>query len=93
MVLKDATVACVGVDRELGIGQPSREVGRVLAGHHPVVVAVGDEHCLRNAREICRLLDAPAVDSLEMGPERGDRDRLVSVLLPLLQPVQEGSRR
>src|SRR3954468_23356206 len=87
--LEHATVAGVGVEDELAVGESLVDVNGVLGGHHPVALAVHDEHRLVNAREVGGLLPAPSVDCFELGAEGADGDGLVSVLGAFLQARQE----
>src|SRR3954466_15603405 len=87
--LEHAAVPGVGVDEELAVGESSVEVDGVLGRHHPVALAVEDEHRLVDAREVRGLLLGPSVDGLELGAERADGDGLVAVVLAFLEPSQE----
>ena len=82
-------MACVGVDHQITARQAPSEVDRVDRRHHPVALAVRDEHGLVNDREVDRLGLAPAVDGLELGAIGPERNRLVAVLGALLQACQE----
>src|SRR5215207_2349751 len=59
--LEDTAVARVGVDDEVTVRESSVEVDGVAGGHHPVVVAVHDEHGSVDGREVRGLLQAPPV--------------------------------
>src|SRR5438270_10255638 len=87
--LEDAPMACVGVNHQITVRQAPHEVDRVRRRHHPVALAVRNEHGLVNDREIDRLGLAPAVDGLELGAIGPERNRLVAVLGSLLQACQE----
>jgi hypothetical protein len=50
VVLKDASVPGIRIDRQLGIRQTASHVGRMAAVDHQVTVAIGDENGLRNDR-------------------------------------------
>jgi hypothetical protein len=56
--LEDAAVPGVGVDHQVAVGQAPGQVDRVLGGHHPVALAVGDEHGLVDDREVLRLISS-----------------------------------
>src|SRR5215207_5564053 len=83
--LEDVAMACVRVNHQLTVRQASRQVDRVLRRHHPVALAVRDEHGLANDGEVGRMLQAPAVDRLELGPIGPEGYRLVPVRGALLQ--------
>src|SRR5215211_8694394 len=62
--LEDAAVTGVGVDDQLGpLDAPMQVLGEDR-GHHPVVVAVGDEGGLRDLRQIVRRAASPLLDRL-----------------------------
>src|SRR3954466_4659137 len=74
--LEHAAVPGVGVDDELAVGQSSVEVDGVRGGgHHPVAVAVHDEHRLADAREVGGLLLTPSVMALSCA--RKERTEMV----------------
>src|SRR5829696_9127236 len=87
--LEHPAVPGVGVNDELAVGQSPVEVDGVLGGHHPVALAVEDEHRLADPRELGGLLLTPSVDGLELGAERAHGDPLVAVVSTFLQPCQE----
>src|SRR5215216_1450424 len=87
--LEHPAVPGVGIDDELAVRESSVELDGVLAGHHPVALAVEDEHRLVDAREVGGLLPTPSVDGLELGAERAHRDGLVAVVRAFLQACQE----
>ena len=58
-----------------------------------VLVAIGNQHRLLDARQVVRRLAAPRMDRLQLGGESPDRDRLDPVMGALLQPSQEIARR
>jgi len=86
VVLEDAAVSGIGVDRQPAVRQSTSQVPRVGGGHHSVMVAVRHEHRLLDARQVARLLPAPAVDGLEVRSERSDGDGLVPVVGALPDP-------
>src|SRR6266511_213235 len=87
--LEDAAVPRVGIDLELAVRQALGQVDRVERRHHAVVIAVGNEDWLLDGGQIGRLLHTPGVNGLELGAKGYDRNRLVAVLGPLLQPLDE----
>ncbi len=87
--LEDAAVAGVGVDDELGAGDAAVHVLGQHGGHHPVVVAVGDQGRLGDRRQVGGSRAAPLLDRLELRLERLHRDRGVPVDGALLEPVDE----
>lgn len=50
--LEDAAVAGVGVDHEVGVREPLRQIQRVAGGDHPVALAVGDQDRLVDHRQV-----------------------------------------
>src|SRR5215207_10808655 len=87
--LEHAAVPRVGIDDELAVRESSVELGGVLGGHHPVALAVHDQHGLADAREVRGLLLTPSVDGLELGAKRAYGDGLVAVVRAFLPPGQE----
>src|SRR6266498_5451618 len=87
--LEDAAVPRVGIDLELAVRQALGQVDRVERRHHAVVIAVGNEDWLLDGGQIGRLLHTPGVNGLELGAKGYERNRLVAVLGPLLQPLDE----
>src|SRR5215211_4837311 len=73
--LEDAAVAGVGVDDQLGALDAPVQVLGESRGHHPVVVAVGDEGGLGELRKVVRRAAAPLLDRLQLRPERLQLDR------------------
>jgi hypothetical protein len=68
-------VAGVGVDDQLGsLDAPVQVLGE-CRGHHPVVVAVGDESGLGELRQVVRRATAPLLDRLQLRPECLQLDR------------------
>src|SRR5947207_1945794 len=67
--LEHPAVPGVGIEDELAVRESSIEIDGVLGGHHPVALAVHDEHWLVDAREVPGLLKPPAVDGLQLGAE------------------------
>src|SRR5947207_10250789 len=64
--LEDAAVPGVGVDDQLGTLDAPVQVLRENRGHHPVVVAVGDEGGLGDLRQIVRRAASPLLDRLQL---------------------------
>jgi hypothetical protein len=60
VMLEDAAVPGVGVDDELDVRQATAEVDRVLGGHHPVVIAVGDQRGLPYDGQVRGRLEPPS---------------------------------
>jgi hypothetical protein len=87
--LEDAAVAGVGINHQLTVRHALSQVDRVLRRHHPVALAVRNEHGLANDREVGSMLQAPPVDGLELGAIGPEGYRLVPVLCALLQACQE----
>src|SRR5439155_14232473 len=87
--LEDAAVPGVGIDLELAVRQAFGQVNRVGRRHHAVVIAVCDEDWLLDGRQVGRRLHPPGMDGPKLGAEGSDRDRLVAILGPLLQPLDE----
>src|SRR5438034_2820366 len=90
--LEDAAVAGVGVDDQLGsLDAPVQVLGE-SRGHHPVVVAVGDQGGLGELRQVVRRAAAPLLDRLQLRLQRLQLDRGVTVDRSLLEPVDERAR-
>ena len=89
MELEDAAVSGVGVDHQVAVRQAPGQVERVRGGHHPVALAVGDEHGLVDAGQVLRSLETPAVDRGELGEVGLEGDCLVPVVGAFLQAGQE----
>src|SRR5947208_16740059 len=68
--LEDAAVPGVGVDRQLGALDAPMQVLGESRGHHPVVVAVGDEGGLGELRQVVGGAAAPRLDGVQLRPER-----------------------
>ena len=64
--LEDAAVARVGVHDQFRVRETPRQIDRVARGHHPVALAVRNEHRLSDDGQVGRLLRAPAVDGFEL---------------------------
>ena len=52
VVLEDAAMSGVVVEDELGVRKATRQIDRVAAGHHLVVIAIRHQNRLMNARQI-----------------------------------------
>src|SRR5213593_3533496 len=87
--LEDAAVSGVGVDDQLGALDAPVQVLGENRGHHPVVIAVGDEGGLGDLRQIVRRAASPPLDRLQLRPERLHLDRSVTVDGTLLEPVDK----
>src|SRR5918995_4153159 len=90
--LEDAAVPGVRVDDELGALDAPVQVLGESRGHHPVVVAVGDEGGLGDLRQIVRRAAPPLLDRLQLRLERLQLDLGVTVDGALLEPVDERAR-
>src|SRR5215207_8962106 len=90
--LEDAAVPGVGVDAQLRALYAPVQVRGESRGHHPVVVAVGDEGGLGDLRQIVRRAASPLLDRLQLSLERLHLDRGVTVDRALLEPVDERAR-
>src|SRR5207247_6898772 len=90
--LEDAAVPGVGVDDQLGALDAPVQVFRESRGHHPVVVAVGDEGGLGDLRQIVRRAASPPLDRLQLPLQRLHLDRRVTIDGALLEPVDERAR-
>src|SRR5512132_681043 len=73
--LEDAPVPGIGVDDQLGAFDAPVQVLGEVGGHHPVVVAVGDEGGLGDLRQIVRRAASPLLDRLQLRLERLHLDR------------------
>src|SRR5512132_2513117 len=73
--LEDAAVPGVGVDDQLGTLDAPVQVLGERRGHHPVVVAVGDEGGLGDLRQIVRRAASPPLDRLQLRLQRLHLDR------------------
>src|SRR6188472_2084612 len=85
VVLEDAAVAGVRIDRQRRVRDPAGDVGRVAAGDHDVVIAVGHEDRLADLPEVVGRLQAGRADRLELCAPGLQGDPLVAVLGALLQ--------
>src|SRR5215204_2377304 len=65
--LEHPAVPGVGIEDELTVRESSVEVDGVLRGHHPVALAVDDEHRLLDAHEVSGCLAAPSPDGFVLG--------------------------
>src|SRR5207247_9893732 len=90
--LEDAAMPGVGVDDQLGALDAPVQVLGESRGHHPVVVAVGDEGGLGDLRQIVRRAASPPLDRLQLPLQRLHLDRRVTVDGALLEPVDERAR-
>src|SRR5437899_10140863 len=77
--LEDSAVAGVRVDHQLVVRQTAGHVEGVRRRQHPVVIAVREEHGMRDLREVVRLLLAPAAAGPELREVRADGGRPVTV--------------
>src|SRR5213593_5064747 len=93
VVLEDAPMTGILIEDELGVRKAARQVDRVAAGHHSVVITIRHQNRVMNARQIGRTLTPPGVYGLQLGDERRDRNRLVAILGALFQPCQQFARR
>ena len=71
----------------------AREIDRVAARHHLVVIAVRHQHRVANARQIVRRLMRPRAYRLQLRGESGDRHRRVAILGPLFQSAEKVTGR
>ena len=93
VILENAPVSGVVIEHELGIRKTARQVDRIAAGHHLVVIAIRHQHRMANARQIGRSLTPPGMYGLQLSNEGGDRNRLIAVVGALFQPFQKLARR
>ena len=93
MVLKYAPVSGVVIEDEFGIRETAREVDRVAARHHLVVIAIRYQHRMANARQIGRGLMPPRAYRRQLSDEGGDRDRLIAILGALFQSAEKVAGR
>src|SRR5438477_6746043 len=89
VILEDAAMSGVRIEDELGMWQTSSQVGRIAAGHHSIVLTVCDQDRVLNARQVGRFLTSPSMDSLELSTERDEGNRLIAMVRPFLQSLQE----
>src|SRR5256885_14298582 len=80
VVLEDTPMPRILIEDDLGVRKAARHVDRVAAGHHLVVLAIRHQNRVMNARQIGRTLTPPGADSLQLGSERRDRNRLHAIL-------------
>src|SRR5689334_6640473 len=64
--LEDAAMPGVRIDDQLRTFDPAMHVGRKPRGHHPVMVAIGNQGGLRERREVRRGRTPPVLDRLEL---------------------------
>ena len=69
-------MSSVVIEYELGIRKAVRKINRVAAGHHLVLITIRHQHRVMNARQIGRRLTPPSMDSLQLGGESDERNRL-----------------
>src|SRR3546814_5199313 len=62
VILEYATMPGILVQDEIGARDARGKRYRVRAGHHDVMIAIGDQHRLMNCSEILRRLLAPGLD-------------------------------
>ena len=77
------------IENEFGVRKATRQVDRVAAGHHLVVIAIRHQNRVMNSRQIDRRLTPPGTYGLQLCDKGGDRNRLVAVFGALFQPYQE----
>src|SRR5437870_13485615 len=80
VVLEDAPMPGILIEAELGVRKAARQVDRVAAGHHLVVLTIRHQSRVMNARQIGRTLTPPGGYGLHLDAERRDRIRLAAVL-------------
>jgi hypothetical protein len=68
--LENSTMPRVGIDDEFGVLDATVQILGKYRGHHPVVVAVGDEGRLGELRQVRRSGAAVLLNRLELCPER-----------------------
>src|SRR5207244_646813 len=89
VILEYAAVSGVTIEDELGMWQTSRQVGRITAGHHAIVLTVDDQDRLLNAGQVGRFLTPPRMDGLELSTERAEGHRSIAIVRPFLQSLHE----
>ena len=89
VILEDATMSGILIEDEFGIWQATRQIDGVLAGHHFVLVAIGNQNWLLDCTKILWRLRAPSLDCLELPEEGAHRDRLIAIRLALCQPSRK----
>src|SRR3546814_4524148 len=70
VILEYATMPGILVQDEIGARDARGKRYRVRAGHHDVMIAIGDQHRLMNCSEILRRLLAPGLDRGQLQPKR-----------------------
>src|SRR5207248_11217300 len=93
VVLEDAPMPGILIEDELGVRKAARQVDRVAAGHHPVVITIRHQNRVMNARQIGGTLTPPGAYGFQLRIERRDPNRLVAILGALFQSCQELARR
>src|SRR5437667_2473734 len=93
VILKYAPVPGVVVKYKFGVREAAREIDRVAARHHLVVIAVRHQDRVADARQIVRGLMRPRAYRLQLSDEGGDRDRRVAILGPLFQSAEKVTGR
>src|SRR5439155_18782878 len=78
---------------KLGVREAAREIDRVAARHHLIVIAVRHQDRVADARQIVRGLMRPRAYRLQLSDEGGDRDRRVAILGPLFQSAEKVTGR
>jgi hypothetical protein len=86
VVLEDAPMPGILIEDEFGVRKAARQVDRVAAGHHLVVITIRHQNRVVNTQQIGRTLTPPGVYGLQLGDKRRDRNRLVAVFGALFQP-------
>jgi hypothetical protein len=61
VALENAPMSGVLIEDEVGVRKATRQVDRVAAGHHLVVIAIRHQHRMANARQIVRSLTPPGM--------------------------------
>ena len=93
MILEDAAMPGIGIEDEFRTGDAAREVARILARHHDVMIAVRDEHRRADRLDWLRRLQPPCLDRRQLGEEGRQADRLVAIRGAQLQPREKGFGR
>lgn len=92
VVLKDAAVSGIRVDPERCIWKATRQVVRIGRRHHAIVITVGHQDGMVDARQVGRLLEPPRVNRFEVRPEGPQCDGLIPIVGALFQAFDERFR-
>lgn len=79
VILEDAAVAGIWVEDEFGTRYAAREIPRVLARDHNVVVSIDNEYRLQVDAQLLRGLRSPGRDLLKLAQEHFRREGGIAV--------------